>query len=326
MIQLSDLQPHLPYIAVFIFCSLSMLALEIAVMRLRARAVREQAVNRRIRKKAPDKTPEAILLELRKERGLDEFGNFRYLSRRFNRLYVQSGYSSRPAYLFLPGIGFAILPCVVIALLTNAIVAPAIVGGLLFLVMPVLILLRKRAVRQKQFSAQLPDALDVIVRSLRAGHPTPVAIALVAREMPDPIGTEFGIVSDEMTYGKPLPEAVKGLVERVGLEDLRLLVIAISIQFTTGGNLSDILNNLSEVIRGRALLRGRIKALSAEGRWSAVVLSLFPFALFAIINLMSPDYYWSVMHEPIVIYGFAGAFVLMLIGDYIMYRMINFEV
>ncbi len=323
---LPDIAPYLPYVVVFIVCSLAVLAIEIAAMRIHARNWRERAVNRRLQKSAPSKSPETLLLELRKERGLDEFGNFRYFSNRLNRLYVQSGYTSRPAWLFVPGIFTALAPCLAISLATGSILMPAIVGGGFFLVMPLLILVRKRAKRQKEFAAQLPDALDVIVRSLRAGHPTPVAIGLVAREMPDPIGTEFGIVSDEMTYGKPLPEAVKGLVDRVGLDDLRLLVIAISIQFTTGGNLSDILSNLSNTIRGRALLRARVKALSAEGRMSAIVLSLFPFALFAIINFMSPDYYWSVMHEPVVYYGFAGAIVLMLIGDYIMYRMITFEV
>ena len=102
-----------------------------------------------------------------------------------------------------------------------------------------------RGRRQKRFGAQFPDALDIIVRSLRAGHPVPVAITMVAREMPDPIGTEFGIVADEITYGADLETAMRNLYFRVGQDDLPLFVTAVAIQGSTGGNLGEILENLS---------------------------------------------------------------------------------
>ena len=147
------------------------------------------------------------------------------------------------------------------------------------LLLPLLLLRRARNKRIKKFAGQLPDALDMIVRSLRAGHPTTVAIALVAREMPDPLGTEFGIVSDEITFGLSLEQAVRKLSQRVGFEGLHLLSVSLSIQAKTGGNLTEILSNLSSVLRERQKLRLKIRALSAEGRMSAWIISLFPVVM-----------------------------------------------
>ena len=115
--------------------------------------------------------------------------------------------------------------------------------------------LRKR--RHKLFGIQLPEALELITRSLKAGHPVPVAISMVAREMPDPIGTEFGVVADEVTYGSDLVSALQSMYDRVGHEDLPLFVTAVSIQSTSGGNLREILDGLSTVIRDRGKLRAR---------------------------------------------------------------------
>ena len=138
--------------------------------------------------------------------------------------------------------------------------------------LPLLILKIMRSRRQKAFGAQFPDALDIIVRSLRSGHPVPVAISMVAREMPDPIGSEFGIVADEITYGADLETGMRNLYFRIGQEDLPLFVTAVAIQSSTGGNLSEILQNLSAVIRQRFKMRRKIRALAAEGRASALIL------------------------------------------------------
>jgi tight adherence protein B len=130
-------------------------------------------------------------------------------------------------------------------------------GAALFcgLVLPLLVLKFLRSRRQKKFGAQFPDAIDVIVRSLRAGHPVPIAITMVAREMQDPIGSEFGIVTDEITYGADLETAMRSLYFRVGSDDLPLFVTAVAIQGSTGGNLGEILENLSAVIRQRFKMR-----------------------------------------------------------------------
>ena len=125
--------------------------------------------------------------------------------------------------------------------------------------MPLLALHVLRGRRQKKFGAQFPDAIDIIVRSLRAGHPVPIAITMVAREMADPIGTEFGIVVDEITYGADLETAMRNLYFRVGQDDLPLFVTAVAIQGSTGGNLGEILENLSAVIRERFKMRRKIR-------------------------------------------------------------------
>src|SRR5450631_4373048 len=193
-------------------------------------------------------------------------------------------------------------------------------------VLPILVLrfLRKR--RQKAFGAQFPDALDMIVRSLRAGHPVPVAVAMVAREMRDPIGTEFGIVADEITYGADLESGLRSLYFRVGQDDLPLFVTAVAIQGTTGGNLGEILANLSTVIRERFKMRRKIRALAAEARASAMILSSLPIAIFAMIQIVTPEFYASVWDEDITKKALAVAGFWMGVGNFIMYRLVNFRI
>ena len=128
--------------------------------------------------------------------------------------------------------------------------------------------------RKAAFSTQLPDALDVVVRSLRSGHPVPTALTLVGREMPDPIGTEFGLTTDELTYGIDLPRALQNLSARVGVPDMSLLVTAVSLQSSAGGNLGEVLENLSRILRDRFQLKRKVRSLSAEGRFSAYGLTI----------------------------------------------------
>jgi tight adherence protein B len=192
-------------------------------------------------------------------------------------------------------------------------------------VLPVLVLRRARNKRIQKFARQLPDALDMIVRSLRAGHPASVAISLVAREMPDPLGTEFGIVSDEITFGLSIEQAARKLSQRVGFEGLHLLSISLSIQAKTGGNLTEILSNLSSVLRERQKLRLKIKALSSEGRMSAWIISLFPLVMFGILMVVAPSYYGGVWDSPLIAPVFLTFGLWALMGDFIMYRMVNFD-
>jgi tight adherence protein B len=192
--------------------------------------------------------------------------------------------------------------------------------------LPYLILRFKRARRQKKFAAQFPDALDIIVRSLRAGHPVPIAIGMVAREMPDPLGSEFGIVADEITYGADLETGMRNLYFRIGQDDLPLFVTAVAIQSSTGGNLGEILENLSAVIRQRFKMRRKIRALASEGRASAMILSSLPIVMFIVIQVITPDFYASVWHEDLTKIGLAVAGAWMLIGNMIMFRMVNFRI
>jgi tight adherence protein B len=183
-----------------------------------------------------------------------------------------------------------------------------------------------RGRRQKAFGAQFPDALDMIVRSLRAGHPTPIAITMVAREMKDPIGSEFGIVADEITYGADLETALRNLYFRIGQDDLPLFVTAVAIQGSTGGNLGEILQNLSAVIRQRFKMRRKIRALAAEGRASALILSSLPIMIFLVIQVVAPDFYAGVWNEDLTKKALLVAGTWMGIGNFIMYRLVNFRI
>jgi len=192
--------------------------------------------------------------------------------------------------------------------------------------LPLLYLLHQRSTRLKRFGEQMPDALDLIVRGLRAGHPVSSALSLVAKEMPDPIGSEFGIVVDEMTYGLDLSEALSNLATRVPHEDLRYLVVTIQIQYMVGGNLAEVLANLSEVIRDRYQMFAKIRAVTAEGRASAVIIGVLPLVFSAVILLIAPQFFTRVNHDPLFWPLLGAGGVLMIIGQIVLYRMVNFKV
>ena len=283
-------------------------------------------VNRRLKVMDGTTDRESVLIQLRRERGLTASGDYRLPLINLNQLLLQSGLSlglGRLAFIaaalalggFLAGMVFG-------GSFSRAVVF-ALLGGV---ALPLLTLkiLRKR--RQKAFSALFPDAIDIITRSLRAGHPVPVAIGMVAREMPDPLGSEFGIVTDEITYGADLETAMRSLFYRVGSDDLPLFVTAIAIQGTTGGNLGEILENLSKVIRDRFKMRRKIRSLASEARASALILSSLPIAMFAIIYFLVPDFYGGVWKEDLTKIGLALGACWMGIGNFIMYRMVNFKV
>ena len=283
-------------------------------------------INRRLRvmNNAPDR--ETILIQLRRERGLTGGGDFRLPLVALNRLILQSGLTMGINRLLIFA-GFGMLMTFAAIMFVHDNVGEALLVTLACgLGMPLLILRMVRSARQKAFGAQFPDALDMIVRSLRAGHPVPIAIARVSREMKDPIGSEFGIVSDEITYGADLETAMRNLYFRVGQDDLPLFVTAVAIQGSTGGNLGEILENLSGVIRQRFKMRRKIRALAAEGRASALILSSLPIAIFLIIQFVAPDFYKSVWHQELTKIGLTVAGAWMLIGNLIMWRMVNFRI
>ena len=180
--------------------------------------------------------------------------------------------------------------------------------------------------RRSKAITQLPDALDVIVRSLRAGHPVPVAIDLVAREMPDPIGSEFGMTGDEITYGTELGIAVQRFADRVGHGDFDMLAATVRLQAHTGGNLAELLANNAAMVRDRQKMRRKIKAASAEGRMSALILNVVPIFLFTAVNLLSPGFYGDVWDNPIIKQGLMAAVVWMILGNMIIRKMINFRI
>jgi len=283
-------------------------------------------INRRL-KVMDDKTDrESVLSQLRRERGLTSGGDYRLPLINLNQLVLQSGLSlgfGKLILFILAGAGAAFGA----ALTFDGSPAHAMMAaGFAAVPLPLLVLKFLRGRRQKKFGAQFPDAIDIIVRSLRAGHPTPVAIAMVAKEIADPVGTEFGIVTDEITYGADLETAMRNLYFRVGSDDLPLFVTAVAIQGSTGGNLGEILENLSGVIRQRFKMRRKIRALAAEGRASALILSSLPIGLFLAINLMVPSFYGAIWHEDMTKIALVLAGIWMGVGNVIMYRLVNFRI
>lgn len=312
-------------IYVFVALAAGLLVEGIYLLFFNTRSYRKN-INRRLKLLDNQPDREGVLVQLRRERGLDTAGDFRLPLVAFNRLILQSGLKL--------GIAKFAIYLVVLALFAFGLVMVTrenlleALGAALFCctVLPLLVLKIKRGRRQKQFGAQFPDALDIIVRSLRAGHPVPVAIGMVAREMADPIGSEFGIVTDEMTYGADLETGMRNLYFRIGQDDLPLFVTAVAIQTSTGGNLGEILDNLSAVIRQRFKMRRKIRALASEGRASAMILSSLPIIMFLVIQVITPDFYASVWNEDLTKICLAAAAGWMGMGNFVMFRMVNFKV
>lgn len=160
---------------------------------------------------------------------------------------------------------------------------------------------KKAKTRMAMIQEQLPDCVELMVRSLRVGHPFSSALQIVAKEVQDPLGTEMGIIADESTYGRNVGEALKDMAERLDMQDLRFLAVAVTIQQTSGGNLAEVLHGLAQVIRARFKLFRRVKAITAEAKWSGMFLSVFPLGALIMINLIQPDYYDEVKETSVFI-------------------------
>ena len=316
-----------PLYVIYLFVALAagLFAEGIYLLLFNTRSYRKN-INRRLKLLEDQPDREGVMVQLRRERGLSTAGNYRLPLVALNRLILQSGLKL--------GIGKFAIYLGVFALIVFGVVMVTrddlleAFGAALFCctLLPLLILKFKRGRRQKKFSAQFPDALDIIVRSLRAGHPVGTAINMVAREMTDPIGTEFGIVADEITYGADLETGMRNLYFRIGQDDLPLFVTAVAIQSSTGGNLGEILENLSKVIRERFKMRRKIRSLASEGRASAMILSSLPILMFLVVQIITPEFYASVWHEDLtkICLGIAAAW--MFTGNVIMFRMVNFRI
>jgi tight adherence protein B len=290
-----------------------------------ARSYRKN-INRRLRLMADEPNRENMLVALRRERGLSRGGDYRLPLVALNRLILQSGLTLGLGKLLIYVGAFTVFVIGFVMVLRGSVVEAFGAALISCTLLPLLFLKIKRGRRQKAFSAQFPDALDIIVRSLRAGHPVPVAISMVAREMKDPIGSEFGIVADEITYGADLETGMRNLYFRIGQDDLPLFVTAVAIQGSTGGNLGELLQNLSTVIRERFKMRRKIRALAAEGRASALILSSLPILMFLVIQVITPEFYASVWHADITKISLGIAAAWMGVGNFIMYRMVNFRI
>ena len=176
------------------------------------------------------------------------------------------------------------------------------------------------------FEEQLPDAVELMVRSLRVGHPFASAINIVANEVPDPLGTEFGLIADEAAYGGDISQSLKDLAERVDMQDVRFLAVAVTIQQQSGGNLAEILDGLSKVIRSRFKLFRRVRAITAEAKWSGWFLSIFPIVALVGINVLEPNYYDDVKETAYFIPAAIAVGVFLVVNIIYMKMMVNIKV
>ena len=180
--------------------------------------------------------------------------------------------------------------------------------------------------RMSMIEEQLPDAVELMVRSLRVGHPFSSALQIVAKEVPDPLGTEMGVISDEAAYGRDVGEALKAMAERMDMQDLRFLAVAVTIQQTSGGNLAEILDGLAKVIRSRFKLFRRVKAITAEAKWSGMFLSLFPILALVMINVIQPNYYDEVKTTSAFIPACLVVAGFLVVNIFVMKMLVNIKV
>jgi tight adherence protein B len=236
----------------------------------------------------------------------------------------QAGLSIRPMPFLLICLLSVFTVSAVLSVLVYYPVAIA-VSVLLFLVIPVQVVRIMQRRRMEKLIAQLPDALDLMARGLRVGHPLPATIASVARDMSDPVASEFGVMVDQVSYGEDLVSAFADFAQRTGREDVRYLAVSVAIQHGTSGNLSLVLDTLAKVIRDRIALRKRIKALSAEGRLTSMFLSCLPFLIVIATTITAPDYYPGVKDDPLFLPFVTVIGVLVLTNFLVMRRLVHFR-
>jgi tight adherence protein B len=297
-----------------------------AAVGLLSTATERRKLNRRL--KVADKVDgiAALVTELRKQRGLtaggERAGRLQWLS----NLIVASGlaYDQKKWLTYVGGValigavgGFALTHSI-LGVLAGAVLPGAAV--------PVAYLKYMAGRRAKALGFQLPQALEIIVRSLEAGHPVPTAVALVGREMSDPIGSEFGMAADEIAYGATLEQAIERMSERCQHPDVDLFAATIRLQERAGGNLTGLLKLNAATVRERHKMRLKIKAATSEGRASAMILTSAPFCALGLITVTNPHFYCDVIDEPMVKFGLMGLGVWLVIGNLVMRKMINMRI
>ncbi len=288
---------------------------------------RESKVNRRLRLLQKGADREEVLVKLRKEQ--ERHQNAREIPL-FSAVFekaAQANVPLAPSTLVVIMLAIASAAFVIFSVATSAGLLVRVTVALALGYASVFLWLRNKAKRRLQmFEEQLPDAVDLIVRSLRIGHPFTAAVNIVAQEMPDPLGSEFGVIADESTYGMPVTESLDRLAARVDVPDLRFLAVAVTIQSQSGGNLAEILNGLSQVVRARFKLFRKVAAITAEARWSGWFLSIFPIIALLLVQIVQPGYYDRVSDHPLFVPGTIIVSILLIVNVFFMRWMVNIKV
>jgi tight adherence protein B len=241
------------------------------------------------------------------------------------RLVEQSGVRTSASGILVISVLLAVAaPMLALTATRHPVVTP--VAALLGLVAPMLFLLRRRSMRIARFEEQFPDALDLMSRAIRAGHAFQTALGMVADESAAPVGAEFRKTFDQQNFGLPLREALDALATRVPLLDIRFFVTAVTIQRESGGNLSEILENLAHVVRERFKIRRQVRIHTAHGRFTGYVLLALPAALAVALSTTSPEQMQLLFREPMGQMMVGGAIVMQTIGFFWIRQVIKIEV
>lgn len=325
------------FVLVAVFASIFLLSQFVLTFVIGRRA-EARAINRRLQLLRAGMSTEQVSSILRNdliERPGEGAGPIERLYYRFQRLVRMSAVRAEPrTVLGFSLMGFAGLVSLILFLAWSS--RLAITSGVIELVIaiaaavafgvPLMVISRMAEKRRKRMEEQFPIALDIFVRALRAGHPVASAIGLLTTEMEDPLGSEMGLVADEVSYGANLTDALSALAERWDLDDIRMFVVSLSLQNETGGNLAEILGNLASVIRDRASMYMKVRALSSEGRMSGWMLTVLPVLTFLSMVAVSPQFYFDVATDPMFIWGFAILLVMYVIGVWIIRRLVDLKV
>ncbi|MEM7753135.1 MAG: type II secretion system F family protein [Pseudomonadota bacterium] len=284
-------------------------------------------VNRRLEMLEKGAGREQVLEQLRKEMS-------QHMSSRSIPLYAILADKAQKANIaFTPGqlvMLMAVLAVVAFFLLTFGTGASMVIRVVISIMMgvgAVFVWVNNTAKKRlAMIEEQLPEAVELMVRSLRVGHPFSSALQIVAKEVPDPLGTEMGVISDEASYGRDVGEALKQMAERIDMQDLRFLAVAVTIQQTSGGNLAEILDGLAKVVRSRFKLFRRVKAITAEAKWSGMFLSVFPILALVMINVIQPNYYDDVKETAYFIPACLIVAAFLVANIFVMRMLVNIKV
>jgi len=315
-----------------------LLAVEVLVSWLATNRASGKAINLRLRMIAEGRDREQTMSLLRRREsalpsGLPPF--LAHLGQRFERTLIASQVTMPTGRLMLLMLLAPVLIFVVIALIMLVANLGLGFGQILMIgtfavaagfVLPLMYIQWRANRTRRKMEQQFPVALDVFVRGLRAGHPIAAALDLLTVEMPDPIGSQFGVVVDEVTYGAELRDALQAMADRWDLDDMRMFVVSLSVQSETGGNLAEILDNLSKVIRERHAMMLKVRALSSEGRMTALMLTILPVFSFTLLFVVNSKFYLDVADDPFFLPGFVTLILMYIIGFVTIRRMVDLKV
>ncbi|CAD0185912.1 Flp pilus assembly protein TadB [Ruegeria sp. THAF57] len=285
---------------------------------------REEAINRRVRMLNQGATGEDVLNLLKPQDARPLLRNFPFVGDLPAALKA-SGLNMVPE-VFLMACVTAFLICAIGGSMVASPLQVVAISALVFLIGPLVALGATLRQRKAALIKQLPDALDLMSRGLKVGHPLNATLQSVAEEMPDPIGTEFGLVVDQVAFGEELTTAMKSMADRIDEEDIQYLAVALMMQHGSGGDLAGILRTLSRVIRARMSLRRKIKAISAEGRMTAFILSGIPVLIAVFMTIITPSYYGDVADAPAFWPAMGVIAVAVVLNAIVMFKLVNFRI